>query len=104
MKKTALTASAITLLASGVGLGNEGSATASASVSATASVSASGVYCHQTGGVCEWETATHIEATYQGDGVYRMSKYQNCRWYSACTERNEVKSWTTTDPTAPEPP
>jgi hypothetical protein len=41
MKKTALTASAITLLASGVGLGNEGSATASGSVSATATASAS---------------------------------------------------------------
>jgi len=51
MKKTALTASAITLLAGGVGLGEE--ATASGSVSATATASSYGRVC-LAGGICDW--------------------------------------------------
>ena len=55
MKKTALTASAITLLASGVGLGDEASATASALVTATASLSASSRVCqHNSSLTCDW--------------------------------------------------
>lgn len=88
MKKTALTASAITLLAGGVGLGEE--ATASGSVSATATASSYGRVC-LAGGICDWGPWVDITEgatlTENGVQIHFTKKYKE----ASCTRCSDTK-------------